>query len=52
VPRIGGNTLGEYFRGIIDEVRIYSRALSPTEIQDDMNTPIEEHLFLHQTRPK
>jgi hypothetical protein len=39
--RIGGNSVwGEYFRGLIDEVRIYSRALTITEIQTDMNTPI------------
>ena len=39
--RIGGNTIwGEYFRGLIDEVRIYNRALSATEIQVDMNTPV------------
>ena len=31
---------GEYFAGLIDEVRIYSRALSPAEIQADMATPI------------
>jgi fibronectin type 3 domain-containing protein len=38
---IGGNTpYGQYFQGLIDEARIYSRALSPTEIQTDMNTPI------------
>ena len=39
--RIGGNTIwGEYFSGLIDEVRIYNRALSATEIQTDMNTPV------------
>jgi hypothetical protein len=38
--RIGGNSFAEYFRGIIDEVRIYNRALSAAEIQADMNTPI------------
>ena len=39
--RIGGNsTWGEYFAGKIDEVRIYNRALSATEVQSDMNTPI------------
>ena len=39
--RIGGNSMwGEYFAGRIDEVRIYSRALSQAEIQNDMNTPI------------
>ena len=39
--RIGGNLVwGEYFSGNIDEVRIYNRALSPAEIQTDMNTPV------------
>jgi hypothetical protein len=28
------------FTGVIDEVRIYNRALTPTEIQSDMNTPV------------
>ncbi|HKS36226.1 MAG TPA: LamG-like jellyroll fold domain-containing protein, partial [Verrucomicrobiae bacterium] len=36
--RIGGNSpYGEHFDGLIDEVRIYNRALSATEIQSDMN---------------
>jgi hypothetical protein len=40
--RIGGDSVwGEYFSGLIDEVRIYSRALSATEIQSDMSTPIQ-----------
>jgi hypothetical protein len=35
--RIGGNVLGsEFFAGLIDEVRIYNRALSLPEIQGDM----------------
>jgi concanavalin A-like lectin/glucanase superfamily protein/galactose oxidase-like protein/Big-like domain-containing protein len=39
--RIGGNAVwGEYFAGLIDEVRIYNRALTASEIQADMNTPI------------
>lgn len=39
--RIGGNSVwGEYFNGVIDEVRVYSRALLLTEIQTDMNTPV------------
>ena len=39
--RIGGNSVwGEYFRGLIDEVRIYNRALTAAEIQTDMTTPI------------
>ena len=39
--QIGGDSIyGQYFNGRIDEVRIYNRALSATEIQTDMNTPI------------
>lgn len=39
--RVGGNTVwGEYFRGQIDDIRIYSRALSAAEITTDMNTPV------------
>jgi len=43
--RIGGNTVfsvpgTEYFAGLIDEVRIYNRALSAAEITADMNTPL------------
>ncbi|MEK7314842.1 MAG: LamG-like jellyroll fold domain-containing protein [Candidatus Eisenbacteria bacterium] len=36
--RSGGNF--NYFNGVIDEVRIYSRALTQAEIQADMNTPL------------
>ena len=35
--RSGG---GFYFNGVIDDVRIYNRALSQAEIQADMNTPV------------
>jgi hypothetical protein len=39
--RIGGNSVwGEYFAGLIDEVRVYNRALSAVEIQADMNTAV------------
>jgi hypothetical protein len=39
--RIGGNGVwGEYFNGLIDDVRIYNRALSAAEIQTDMSTPV------------
>ena len=39
--RIGGNQVwGEYFAGLIDEVRVYNRALSAAEIQADMNAPV------------
>lgn len=41
--RIGGNTYGnEFFPGRIDDVRIYDRALSQSEIQADMATPVPE----------
>jgi hypothetical protein len=39
--RIGGNLVwGEYFRGQIDEVRIYNGVLTQAQIQSDMNTPV------------
>jgi chitodextrinase len=31
---------GQYFQGTIDEVRIYNVALTPTQIQADMATPV------------
>ncbi len=38
---IGNNTVyNEPYGGLIDEVRIYNRALSATEIQTDMNAPV------------
>jgi hypothetical protein len=40
--RIGGNSLqGQFFSGIIDEVRIYDRALTPGQIGADMNAPVD-----------
>ena len=39
--RLGGNSVwGEWFAGLIDEVRVYNRALSASEIQQDMQTPV------------
>ncbi|HKQ65248.1 MAG TPA: LamG-like jellyroll fold domain-containing protein, partial [Methylomirabilota bacterium] len=38
IGQFGGNS--DRLSGIIDEVRIYNRALSPAEIQFDMNSPI------------
>jgi hypothetical protein len=39
--RIGGNAVwNEWFRGRIDEVRLYNRALAATEIQSDMTRPV------------
>jgi len=38
---IGGNSpYGEYFQGMIDEARVYNRALTQAEIQADMNAPV------------
>ena len=39
--RIGGNTVwSEWFSGLIDEVRVYNRALSAAEIANDRDTAI------------
>ena len=38
---IGADHYGEYFQGVLDEIRIYNRALSVSEIQADMNNPVE-----------
>jgi hypothetical protein len=39
--RIGGNSvLGQYFTGVIDEVRLYNKALTRAQIRTDMNTPV------------
>jgi hypothetical protein len=37
---IGRRNAGFYFQGTIDEVRLYSRALTQAEIQADMNTAV------------
>jgi hypothetical protein len=39
--RVGGNAVWtEFFAGLIDEVRVYNRALSAAEIQADMNAAV------------
>jgi len=39
--RIGGNAIwGEFFAGRIDDVRVYNRALTATEITAGMNAPV------------
>ena len=39
--QIGGDSIyGQYFTGMIDEVRIYNRALTATQIQSDEATPV------------
>jgi hypothetical protein len=37
---IGRRSNGYYFKGLIDDVRIYNRALSLSEVQTDMNTAV------------
>jgi Concanavalin A-like lectin/glucanases superfamily len=39
--QIGGNTIWqEWFKGRLDDLRIYDRALTPSEIQTDATTPV------------
>ena len=39
--QIGGDSLfGQYFSGLIDDVRVYNVALSPAQVQSDMTTPV------------
>ncbi len=40
--RIGGNNIwsNEWFAGLIDELRVYNRALSAAEISADMTRPV------------
>ena len=39
--QIGGNNVwAEWFQGQIDDLRIYNRALTPSQLQTDMNTPV------------
>ena len=40
VLTIGADFYGEYFNGLIDEVRIYNRALTAAEILASMTTPV------------
>jgi fibronectin type 3 domain-containing protein len=38
---IGGDGIyGQYFQGLIDEVRVFNVARTPTQIQSDMGTPV------------
>ncbi len=39
--RIGGDSIwGEYFQGLIDNIRVYNRALNVGEIRSDLSTPV------------
>ncbi len=50
--QIGGDSIyGQFFQGIIDEVRIYSVALTPAQIQADMDTPVERIVPAGQLQP-
>ena len=41
--QIGGDSIwGQYFQGLIDDVRVYNQALTQSQIQSDMNTPVAE----------
>ena len=41
---IGGDAVwGQYFAGLIDDVRVYNIALTQAQIQNDMTTPVEPH---------
>jgi hypothetical protein len=41
VLRIGGNSIWpEWFNGLIDNVRVYNRALTQAQIQADIQTPV------------
>ncbi len=42
---IGGDSIyGQYFHGLIDEVRIFNVARTPAQIQADMNMPVGQSL--------
>ena len=50
--QIGGDSLyGQYFAGMIDEVRIYNTALTATQIQTDQTTPVNPTTGLDKTPP-
>lgn len=52
VLRIGGSSNGgNYFSGLIDEVRVYNRALSASEIQTDMNSAVNSAPTVDTTPP-
>jgi hypothetical protein len=42
VLKIGGSsTAGQFFNGLVDEVRVYNRVRTPAEINADLNTPVQ-----------
>ena len=50
--QIGGDSLfGQFFQGQIDDVRVYNRALSVSEIQTDMGRPVGSASFTFTNDP-
>lgn len=49
--QIGGNSLGNYFTGYLDDVRIYNTALTAAAITTDMNTPVMTNQTITVTTP-
>jgi len=50
--QIGGDSLyGQFFQGKIDDVRVYNRALSVSEIQTDMGRPVGAASFTFTNDP-
>jgi chitodextrinase len=47
----GNNPYGEHFQGRIDDVRVYDRALSVSELTSDMNTPVGASAGADSTPP-
>lgn len=52
IGRRSSGTTENPFKGLIDEVRIYSRALSPAEIQSLAVTPPQEPLSVDESYPQ
>ncbi|WP_424094377.1 LamG domain-containing protein [Moorena producens] len=51
IVRIGRWLSGNYFKGKIAHVRIYNKALSPEEIQQDMNEDLRAIASFNKTHP-
>lgn len=50
--QIGGDSVfGQFFKGMIDNVRVYNRALSASEIQTDMGRPVGAASFTFSNDP-
>jgi hypothetical protein len=47
----GDNIYGQYFQGVIDEVRVYNSALTPAQIQADMTAPLSGSFPLVSLNP-